>query len=243
MDFELVRIVLALAMLSIASFLDLRKREVSDMLWVAFGVAAGMIYIFDFPATFTEQSTVAISLLLTAIISFGIYKSGMFGGADALGLVVFAAIMPTFSGWPATGGIVPQATFHPIASLIVLSNAIILSLFGIIVNIAKNLAYARNSGNLFVGLEHESVIRKTIALIIGHRTRKPRYAFPIETMVDRRRVFDFALKSAENVEYETRSDVWVMSGTPLLVYMFAGFTVMLIVGDLMALAYSIFRPT
>lgn len=239
MDFELVRIAIALAMLGIASFLDLRKREVSDLLWVAFGIAAGIVYIFDFPASPAEQATVALSLAFTAGISFGIYKSGMFGGADALGLVVLAAIVPTYSGQVALS----QVTFHPISPLIVLSNAIILSLFGVVVNIAKNFAYARNSGSLFAGLEHESPVRKTVALLIGHRMKdQSRYAFPIETTVDGKRRFDFALKSAENAEYESRSDVWVMSGMPLLVYMLAGFIVMLLAGDLMALAFSAFRP-
>lgn len=243
MDFELVRIALALAMLGIASFQDLRKREVSDMLWIVFGIGAGMIYIFDFPTSLAEQAMVAISLGLTAGISFGIYKSGMFGGADALGLIVLAAIVPTHSGqWIET--IIPQATFHPIASLIVLSNAIILSLFGVVVNISKNLAYARNSGSLFAGLEQESPMRKTIALLIGHRiSKQPRYAFPIERTTDGKRKFDFALKSSEYTKYEERSDVWVMSGTPLLVYMLAGFVVMLLAGDLMALAFFAFKPT
>src|SRR5581483_5382575 len=123
MDFQMVRIALALAMLGIASFLDLRKREVSDLLWVIFGAAAGITYIFDFPSTSAEQATVAMSLALTAGISFGIYKSGMFGGADALGLVVLAAIMATYSGWQAAEGIAPVAMFHSIASLMVLSHA------------------------------------------------------------------------------------------------------------------------
>ena len=236
MDFELVRIALALAMLGTASFLDLRKREVSDLLWVAFGIAAGIIYVFDFPAS---PAMVGMSLALTAGISFGIYKSGMFGGADALCLVVLAAIVPTYSGQVALS----QVTFHPIAPLIVLSNAIILSLFGVVVNIAKNFTYARNSGGLFAGLEHESPMRKTVALLIGYRMKEqPRYAFPIETTVDGKRRFDFALKSAENAEYEARSDVWVMSGMPLLVYMLAGFIVMLLAGDLMALVFSVFKP-
>jgi len=236
MDFELVRIALALAMLGIASFLDLRKREVSDLLWVAFGIAAGIIYVFDFPAS---PAMVGMSLALTAGISFGIYKSGMFGGADALCLVVLAAIVPTYSGQAALS----QVTFHPITPLIVLSNAIILSLFGVVVNIAKNFTYARNSGSLFAGLEHESPMRKTVALLIGYRMKEqPRYALPIETTVDGKRRFDFALKSAENAEFEARSDVWVMSGMPLLVYMLAGFIVMLLAGDLVALVFSALRP-
>ena len=239
MDFELVRIALALVMLGTAAFLDLRKREVSDLLWVVFGIAAGIVYFFDFPSSPAELATVILSLGVTAAASFGIYKSGMFGGADALGLVVLAAIVPTYGKQIA---LLP-VMFHPIAPLTVLSNAVVLSLFGIVLNISKNFAYARGPGNLFAGLEHESPLRKTVAVLIGHRIKeRQHYTFPIETTMHGVRRFDFALKSAEIAEYETRSDVWVMSGIPLLVYMLAGFVVMLLAGDLMALAFSVFWP-
>jgi len=233
-NFELIRIILALIMLGIASFLDIRKREVSDILWLSSGAVAGIIYIFDFPTTYATQIQVVISLSLTTAISFGIYKSGLFGGADALCLIVLAAILPTYNGQLSLS----QATFHPISSLIVLSNAIILSLSGIIVNLVRNFIYSRNCGRLFTGLEYESPIRKTIALLIGYRTKKqPHYAFLIESIVDGKRKFDFSLKSAENSEYEVRSDVWVMPGMPLLIYMFAGFVIMLLAGDLMAIMF------
>jgi archaeal preflagellin peptidase FlaK len=244
MDFALIRIALAFAMLGTASLLDVRKREVSDLLWIVFAVVAGIVYIVDYPTTSVEMMKIGFSLGLTAGISFGIYKSGLFGGADMLCLIIFAAIMPMYDK-NLIEGIFPvgQVMIHPFASLTVLTNALILSLSGIIVNIAKNLSYSRSYGGLFCGLEDESAIRKTIALLIGHRMKdQPRYAFPIETTVDGKRRFDFALKSAENVEYEARSDVWVMSGMPLLVYMLAGFIVMLLAGDLMALAFSVFRP-
>jgi hypothetical protein len=39
-DFELIRILLAAGMLGGASFLDMRRREVNDLLWVFFGIIA-----------------------------------------------------------------------------------------------------------------------------------------------------------------------------------------------------------
>jgi archaeal preflagellin peptidase FlaK len=245
MEFGLVRIALALAMLGTAALFDVRKREVSDLLWIVFAVAAGILYLVDFHTTSAELMKIDFPLGLTAGISFGIYKSRLFGGADMLCLIVFAAIIPT-NDKNLIEGILPagQVIFHPFASLTVLTNALILSLSGIIVNIVKNLSYSRSYGGLFYGLEDESTIRKTIALLIGHRTKteRPRYAFPIEITIGGKRRFDFAPKSVENAEYEMRSDVWVMSGMPLIVYMLAGFIAMLLAGDLMALLFSVFGP-
>jgi len=237
-DFELIRILLAAGMLGGAAFLDMRRREVSDLLWVFFGIAAAAVYALEFAygGTFDLLAT-AVPILIAAAVSFGIYKSGLFGGADALALVTLAAILPTFGGGVAER-ILPAGAFmlHPIVPLIVLSNAVILSLSQIGFNLASNAAYAsKNPGRLFEGLEHESTAKKIVAVAIGYRTgSRPGYAFPIEQTVDGRRQFSFAPKNAETAEYESRNNVWVTRGTPFLAFMLAGFIAMLFVGDIAA---------
>jgi preflagellin peptidase FlaK len=239
-DFELVRVLLAAGMLGSASFFDIRRREVSDLLWVFFGIMALVIYALEFAygGTFDLLTTV-VPILIAAAASFGIYKSGLFGGADALALTTLAVIMPTFGGGIAERVLPTVGTFmlHPIVPLIVLSNTVILSLSLIGFNLASNVAYAlKNPGRLFEGLEKESMARKIMAVAIGYRAgSKPGYAFPIEQLVDGRRQFSFALRNAETAEYESRQDVWVTRGTPFLAFMLAGFVSMLFVGDVAAI--------
>jgi preflagellin peptidase FlaK len=244
-DFELVRILLAAGMLAGASFLDLRKREVSDLLWVFFGIIALAVYALEFAngGTF-DLITTAVPILIAAAVSFGIYKSGLFGGADALALVTLAAILPTFSG--RLENILPASNaflLHPIVPLVVLSNAVIFSMSQIGFNLISNAAYAsKNPGRLFEGLEHESMGKKIVAVAIGYRTgSRPGYAFPIEQTVDGRRQFSFAPKNAETAEYESRRNVWVTRGTPFLAFMLAGFIAMLFVGDVAAMVFSALR--
>lgn len=233
-DFEIIRVSLALAMFATASFFDLKKRSVNDLLWVAFGAAAGIIYVFDFPADYGEGMLTLIAIAFTAAISYGIYRVGFFGGADMLALITFSAILPLYDGL--FGSVV---LFHPMAPLIVLMNAVILSMSQIIFNVLRNLAYSsRHPQHLFEGLEHESTTKKIFAVIIGHRSEKPKYAFPIERTVDGKREFDFTLKSAETAEYEMKQDVWVTSGTPFLVYLLAGLIVMIFGGDMMAFIFG-----
>jgi preflagellin peptidase FlaK len=238
-DFELIRILLAAGMLAGATFFDLRRREVSDLLWVVFGIVAMGVYALEFAngATFDLFNTV-VPIVIAAALGFGIYRSGLFGGADALALVTLAAILPTFGDVLQAGAF----TLHPIVPLIVLSNAVILSLSMIGFNLVSNAVYARrNPGRLFEGLEHEPAGKKIIAVAVGHRVGKdPGFAFPIEQTVGGRRQFSFAPKNAETAEYESRKNVWVTRGTPFLAFMLAGLIAMVLVGDIAASIMRLF---
>jgi preflagellin peptidase FlaK len=224
-------------MLAAASYFDLRKREVKDTLWVVFAVAAGIIYVFDFPASFDEGIKIMVSMTLTAAIAYGIYKSGLFGGADMLALITLSGLVPLYFGNPLSGS--SGAAFHGFAPIIVLTNAIVLSVTQVIFNIIRNLVYySKHSVTLFEGLQHEPILNKIFAVMVGHRSTNPQYAFPIERTVNGRRKFDFALKPAETAEYEIRNDVWVTSGIPFLIYFTVGFVMMIIVGDILALLFG-----
>ena len=236
-DFELIRVLLAGAMLGSASFFDIRRREVSDMLWLFFGISALAVYALEFAygETFDLMTTI-VPIMIAAAVGFGVYKSGLFGGADALGLISLAVILPTFNGGIAEKVLPAGTTFllHPVAPLVVLSNAVILSMSLIVFNLISNVAYAsKNPGRLFEGLEHESRSKKIIAAAIGYRTGgRSDYAFPIEQLVDGRRQFSFAPRNAETAEYETRQNVWVTRGTPFLAFMLAGFIALVLIGDI-----------
>lgn len=236
-DFELIRVVVALVMFAIATYFDLKNREVSDMLWIVFAVAAGIIYVFDFPASFDEGIRIMISMTLTAAVAYGIYKSGLFGGADMLALITLSGLVPLYYGNTVSG--LGGTAFHGFAPIIVLTNAIVLSVTHVIFNIIRNLVYySRHSGTLFEGLESEPALSKVFAIMVGHRSGNPKYAFPIERTVNGKKKFDFALKNAETAEYETRKDVWVTSGIPFLIYFTAGLVMMILVGDILAVLFG-----
>lgn len=233
-DFELVRVAIAMAMFACSCYFDLRARSVSDLVWIIFAAAAGIVYIFDFPSTLSEGIVTAMSISLAAGISYGIYRSGLFGGADMLALITFSAIMPTY-GFNPLISLDLSSSFHPFAPLIVLTNGVLFSVIQIAFNLSRNLVHREK---LFEGFQHEPASRKLIAVLIGYRSANPKYAFPIEKVVEGRRTFDFGLMPAETAEYETRQDVWVTSATPFLVFLAGGFIVMLIAGDVLALIFG-----
>jgi prepilin signal peptidase PulO-like enzyme (type II secretory pathway) len=51
-----------------------------------------------------------------------------------------------------------------------------------------------------------------------------------------KREFDFAFRNAETADYEVKKDVWVTTGTPFLLYFFAGFIAMIFAGDILVRA-------
>jgi preflagellin peptidase FlaK len=205
------------------------------MLWLVFAAAAGVVYIFDFPSSWNEGIATIASIALAAGVSFGIYRSGLFGGADMLAVITFAGIMPLYTVVPVVS-LDSASIFHPFAPLIVLTNGVIFSVAQVLANLARNAA---NRGRLFEGLQHEPTSRKIVAMFIGHRSANPKYAFPIEKVVRGKRTFDFGLMPAETAEYETRKDVWVTTATPFLLFLAAGFVMMLVAGDILALAFSL----
>ena len=233
-DFEFVRIAVASCMFASACYFDIKKREVSDWLWVIFAGAAAILYVFDFPSSINEGILVVASIGLSAAIGYGIYRAGLFGGADMLALITFSGLVPLSLNSTLLGN--TPAMIHIFAPLTMLTNAIILSVTHIIFNLLRNMSYySKHQGTLFEGLEHEPVSKKMFAIMVGHRSANPQYAVPIERISDGKREFDFALKPAETTEYEVRKDVWVTSGIPFLVYFAAGFVVMILVGDIFAI--------
>src|SRR5690242_18724255 len=90
-----LRIFLALLMLAIASILDIWKREIHDILWIVFGAAATVLIVFS-PNPFDTMKSTGIALIITPL-ALVIWRIGVFGGADALGLIVLAALCPQVS--------------------------------------------------------------------------------------------------------------------------------------------------
>lgn len=223
---EELRILLALSMLSLASAWDLKSRSVSDWLWIAFGAAAIALYALEPPAL-EDLPMLFLGLGMVAGVSFAAYKTGLFGGADALGIIVLAALLPTYSGRYIQAG--ELGLLFP---LTVFTNALLISALQIATNIARNLPSLQRG--LFEGFEQESRSKKAVAFLIGYRAANPRFAFPIESGGSQRR-FDFAFKNAETAEYESRRNVWVTPGIPFLVFLLAGLVVSILFGDVIAI--------
>lgn len=219
---------MAISLLVIASFLDFYKREIHDVLWIAFGICAIIILFFE-PDILNSLMRIGISLIITPVVIL-MWRLGVFGGADAFCLIVLAALAP-------------QLTFseNPVTPFTTLTNAAILSILPLFFNLARNIAAILNKKDIFEGFE-ENTMRKIIAMFLGYRALNPKYSFSIETKTDNHKKLNFAFHHAENSEFCMTADTWVTPGIPYVLYLTAGFLVQIFMGDIIFnLAKNLFQ--
>lgn len=215
---NIIRIILAFSMLSLATVIDIRKREINDILWIGFAGIAVLLFFLNGDIWKTFVLT-AISLII-APIALLIWRLGVFGGADALCLIVLSALAPMST----------LGTFQ-ITPFTTLTNAALLSIIPIFINIARNVSAILRGTDIFKGLD-ASRLDKVIAFCVGYRARNPKYSFSIEKIDGSSKKLDFSFKHAEKTDFSTTSDTWVTPGIPYLIYITAGFVIQIFYGDI-----------
>lgn len=217
-DLHMARIIAALSMLGLASVIDIKKREINDKLWIGFSVVA-VLLLFASTNFWTEVKTIALSMIV-APIALVLWRFGIFGGADALCLIVL-------------GGIVPMSslTSSQISPFTTLENASILTIVPLFINLGRNLVSIQQGHDIFCGID-ESRPKKILAMFVGYRTKNLKYSFCIEQIVDGKRHLNFSPKHAEKTSFCYGTDVWVTPGLPYVLYITGGFIIQIMYGDL-----------
>lgn len=223
MDYIDPRVILALAVLAVGSYMDIKRREVNDLLWII-AVGLGVIIHILYPLPLLEHiHVIAVGVVTAAGIAYIAYRLGLFGGADMLALISILVILPIHE----RSSIVP--------ALSMLLNACILAVVSLLYNIIRNAISIARGIDIFKGF-NEPLVRKIIAFIVAQRVDKVgvHYAFIAERNTRNGKRFDLSLKHAEYSSYaDVSSDgTWVMVGLPFIVYMLLGLIAMLAVGDI-----------
>lgn len=171
MIFEAKLFVLGAALV-VASYQDVKTREIDDRVWLVSGTAGAVLTVAEVIVTPGYPLLAAgLSALLTAVIALGVFYLGLYGGADAKALLVAAVTVP-LSPWLGTEYAAWQGSFfvNPFFPLTLLGNALLLSLLLIPSCLACNL-YARLRGEvLFEGVS-ASPLQKLAALLTAVRVR------------------------------------------------------------------------
>jgi len=246
---DILSILVTLVFFSIGSYYDLKVREVSDKLWLAYapiglGLTSGRLIL--------EPSTlpvIAMSGAITALIAFGLFYLGLFGGADAKAILCLGATIPITPSvyQPALGYV------HPFFPLMVTIMSYLCSVAVILWLGCSNLCrYIGSGGKLFRGLEKESWWRKILACITGYpvnfaKLQSTFYLYPMEEIVETktglRRTFKLFVSAEEDRSEEVAKlasqlnrmkylgEVWVTPGLPHLVFLVIAIIITLVVGD------------
>ena len=112
-----------------------------------------------------------------------------------------------------------------------LTNAAVISVIPIFVNLARNIFAISRKQDIFEGLD-ETRLNKIIAVFVGHRTKNPKFSFSIERSDGTSRRLDFGFQHAENAQFCSTKETWVTPGIPYIIYIAAGFVIQIIYGDI-----------
>jgi archaeal preflagellin peptidase FlaK len=223
--YEYLNIPIAAVMLIYTSYLDIRKREVEDKVWIIFAVIGIVVQFFELFFGYASYNLfqLLVSVGLSALIGLGIFFFGFYGGADGKALIVLAILVPIFQ---------PVVGLYPIAPLMTLTNGILLSILLPLGLTLLNLTRIVRGEKIFAGFESEPISKKILACFLGYRAKGlPRqFQFPMEKASDDgSKKFDFSFMGDE---FETKPGTWVTPGIPLLVFFTVGFFLLLAYGDL-----------
>jgi preflagellin peptidase FlaK len=222
-----IRIILALVMLGIACASDIKKREISDIVWIVFGAISAIMIPFSINIT-DELFRIGISLII-APIAIIIWRFGLFGGADAFALIVLAALVPSIT-----------LTKEMITPFTTLTNAVLLSTIPMLINVTRNAVLLTRKQDIFEGF-NETKAKKILAMFIGYRATNPKFGFSIEQIDDNRKKFNLSLQNAEHAEFCTKKDTWITPGIPYMLFIAAGFVMQLVYGDIIFVVFSLWE--
>ena len=192
-----LRQVIALTMLSVATYFDIKTREVGDRIWLIFAIPGIVLYFLAPLPSFTT----IFFLVIGAAIGATWFFTKAFGQADGLAMIALAVVFPIFNEMP-------------VSVIVALTTTILLGLFGTLYNIAYNFSDVSH-GKIFPGI-NEKLHRKVLAFLTMHR--KTSYEkFVIKSQTGDK--FSFHFKPNPDEDFVGDFTGYVSSAFPLLPFM------------------------
>jgi len=244
-----IAITVTMLFLIIASYYDLKAREVSDKVWLLYGPIGIVLTAYRMYLDPTNLLLTAVSIGFSILVAFGLVFFGLWGGADAKALMCLSLTLPL----PPTI-ITPVLGFvHPFFPVVVLVTGYLCSFSVAIWMVVKNLIlWTKLKSHMFDGLEHEPAWKKALAFVTGFPTQPAQlqstfYLYPMENIVEDEKGARRTLQIYSNVDVDREevvskfndslrkigspSRVWATPGLPMLVFILAGVVIALIFGD------------
>ncbi len=256
MSIEYGSLALSFAALIAASLSDLKTREVSNRVWMVYGPLALVLFIARIVASPVDFPIFLVSALATIVVAFLLFQFGVMGGADSKALMCIGLALPV-APEIVTALWQPPVSFYPFP-IAILANSFLLSMALAAFILVRNMTRGISAKGLFRGFEKESILRKLMILFTSYKTsfnmlESRVYLYPAEQVeiaesqpVRRFRLVSNAEEDREKLisgleGYKAQglySDgVWVTPGLPHLVFVTASLGVVLLLGDLLMLAF------
>lgn len=239
-------------MLGYTSWVDLKTREIYDMVWLVFGGLGLIIALYEVYTGSLSLVWFVIVILVSSAISIGLGYLGLFGGADVLAFITLAVLHP----FPPKGLEPFFGIVSPLFPLTLFSNSALAGASYSLVLLIRNLVSTLQGRSLFSGLEDEPFWRKLAVLVTGLKmgvgsVRGPPFQYPLEVPTTgekpgRRLILmpdiqddNSAVEVFRTLEASGVEEVWVSNTLPFLVYIAVGYVLALALGDI---ALAVLKP-
>ena len=180
---ENARSIVSITLLSIASIQDVKSREIDDRVWIVFLASA---VILNLPGVLNGSVEPAWWLLLAGVQSglfTLLYYGGVYGGADAKGLMCLSLMYPSTP----TGFLTDLSMGRLPVAFSTMNNALMLTILYLPVNLLWNLGVKLKGVELFKGLERESLLRRLAALLLLRKVSFSHYRADTRFLLAERR--------------------------------------------------------
>lgn len=213
-EFEISRAMIAIGIMSVATYYDVKTRYVDDKVWIiglGFFMIVSLVFIFVF--RISVQELISPLNIIGMMSGIGIAFTGWvmkFRGmghatGDFFGLLTLFTILPSFYG-------------ITIPILVI----IISCLFSIIITLWTNLRINIKSKNFFSEFD-EPLYKKILAYFIIHKKiESEKFTFPAEITISGKRKFQFKHEpDAQEFITETK-EIYVFTTTPMMLSVLTG---------------------
>ena len=229
----------SVVLLSVASFMDLVRREVDDWVWLLLASVTGPLTLFRTLLYFDTgyPLLVLISIAFSSSVAYLFYRFELYGGADAKSIVALSLAYPVNLHGRAV---------HPIAPIGVLLNALILSLtipVALFLFNAYRVLVRRE--DILSDLAGAPLRVRLAALFLGTRVSFPKRFWAPMVRVEEDGFVRISLSPsftsyfAEEKRNNGRRELWATPGIPLVVFITMGLVLYIAIGDFLYLILTL----
>lgn len=207
-EFEIIRSAIAISMVSVAAYFDVKTRYVDDRVWV-FGLGSfGFVSLVFFFAGNDIQELIKPVNLIGMVSGMGIaftgwvmkFKGAGYATGDFFGLLALSVILPSFNG-------------IVIPILVIIISCILATVSTITANLKHNIS----SKNRFSEFD-EPTYKKIMAFFMIHKkSENENFTFPAEITVDGKRKFLFRHNpDTQEFTFHTKG-IYVCTTPPMMI--------------------------
>jgi preflagellin peptidase FlaK len=241
---DVLRMLISVAMLGYASWVDLKTREIYDLVWIVSGAAGLFLGLYEVYIGEMTVISLAFPVLFSAALSVLMGRVGLFGGADVWAFIALSIIHPSQPSypWPLLGIV---SVIYPLS---IFSNSAIAGASFAMVLLARNIVTMLAGKPLFEGISSDS-LRKLVVMFTGVKVRLasiggPPFQYPLECYQgegggERRLILmpdinddDTAREIFRQLEERGVEEAWVSNTLPFLVFITAGYALTVLLGDI-----------